>query len=110
VISVAVLESAPSRLVDDHRQHLGRFSGPLQTVNLIDASYHRLPRALRWLRLKEWQAIQVTTPSIFVSVALFDAKVMSLMQVKIYDRTRSEKIVHEWKLRPHDRSRCLAGR
>jgi len=33
-------------------------------------------------------------------VALFDAKLMQLMQVKIYDRERGEKIVHEWKLRP----------
>jgi hypothetical protein len=52
------------------------------------------------MRLKEWQAVQIASPRVFVNVALFDAKLMQLMQVKIYDRERGEKTVHEWKLRP----------
>ena len=94
------LEPAPARLVDDGRQRLGRFSGPPSQTNLIDARFLGLPRPLRRLRLKEWQAIQVSGPGLFANVALFDAKLMSLLQAKIYDRERGEKIVHEWKLRP----------
>ena len=43
---------------------------------------------------------QIATPELFVNAALFDAKLLQLLQVKIYDRARGEKIVHEWKLRP----------
>jgi len=94
------LEPAPDRLVEDGRQHLGRFSGPFAKTNLLDAPFMRLPRLLRRWRLKEWQAVQLAGPTVFANVALFDAKLMQLMQVKIYDRERGEKIVHEWKLRP----------
>lgn len=69
-------------------------------MNLLDAPYLRLPRALRRWRLKEWQAVQLTGPGVFVNLALFDAKLMSLLQAKIYEHARDAKIVHEWKLRP----------
>lgn len=94
------LEPAPARLVDDGRQHLGRFDGPPGRTNLLDARYRSLPRPLRWWRLKEWQAVQIAGERLFVNVALFDAKLMALVQVKIYDRTRGVKILHERKLRP----------
>jgi hypothetical protein len=94
------LAPAPARLVEDGRQTFGRFAGPIARTNLIDAALHHLPRPLRKLRLKEWQAVQVASPDVFLNVALFDAKLMSLLQAKIYDRARGEKIIHEWKLRP----------
>ena len=94
------LPAAPVNLVDHKHQHLGRFSSPPQHVNLIDAAYHHLPRPLRRLRLKEWEAVQLTGPGVFVCLALFDAKLMSLMQAKIYEHDRGVKTIHEWKLRP----------
>ena len=94
------LSPPPARLVDGGRQQLGRFSGPPGQTNLLDARFLRLPRPLRRWRLKEWQAVQVTGPGIFVNLALFDAKLMSLLQAKIYEHARGAKIVHEWKLRP----------
>ena len=90
----------PDSLVEDGRQHLGRFHGPPGRVNLIDAQYRRLPRALRRWRLKEWQALQIATPSLFVNLALFDAKLIQLLQVKVYDRVRATKHLHERQLRP----------
>ncbi len=92
--------SPPTQLVDDGRQHLGRFDGPVQRANLIDARLGAWPRPLRRMRLKEWQALQIATPSLFCNLALFDAKLMSLLQVKVYERARSEKHVREVKLRP----------
>ena len=97
---VTTLIPAPARLVDGGRQHLGRFAGPPGKTNLLDARYLGLPRPLRWARLKEWQAVQLSAPGVFVNVALFDAKLMSLMQAKVYEHARGAKIVHEWKLRP----------
>ncbi len=96
----ANLDPAPALLVEDGRQRFGRFSTPVVRANLLDARFHGLPRAVRRWRLKEWQALQITGPDLFASFALFDAKLMSLMQAKIYDRARGEKIEHEWKLRP----------
>jgi hypothetical protein len=93
-------ESPPPRLVEDNRQHLGRFHGPSVHANLLDAPYRRLPRLLRRWRLKEWQAIQIATPHLFVNAALFDAKLLQLLQVKVYDRIRNEKYLHERQLRP----------
>ena len=52
------------------------------------------------MALKEWQAIQIATPDLFVNAALFDAKLLQLLQVKIYDRTRGRKHLHERQLRP----------
>ncbi len=90
----------PPQLVEDGHTHLGRFDGPLARANLLDARYHGLPRPLRWLRLKEWQAFQIATRRLFVNVALFDAKVMALRQVKIYDRQTGTKYLAEQKLLP----------
>jgi len=89
----------PERLVENGRQQWGRFAGAVGRANLLDAKT-RWPRLVRRFRLKEWQALQIASPQAFVNVALFDAKWMSLVQAKIYDRQRGEKIVHEWKLRP----------
>lgn len=96
----AGFESPPAALVENGRQRLGRFDGPPQRANLLDADYKGLPRPLRWLRLKEWQAFQIATPRLFVNVALFNAKLMALLQAKIYDRTLGKKFIHEWKLSP----------
>jgi hypothetical protein len=90
----------PAALVENGRQHLGRFAGPPQRTNLIDAPYFHLPRPLRRWRLKEWQAFQIATPRLFVNLALFDAKLMALLQAKVYDRAEGQKHVHEWTLRP----------
>jgi hypothetical protein len=94
------LAAPPPRLVTDGRQHLGRFNAAPARNNLLDASYRGWPRALRWWRLKEWQAVQVSSPRLFANLALFDARLMQLRQVKVYDRERGIKHVHERKLPP----------
>ena len=93
-------QAPPSSLVADGRQQLGHFDGPPGRANLVDASYHRLPRMLRRWRLKEWQALQIAAPSVFVNLALFDAKLLQLLQVKVYDHASATKHVHERQLRP----------
>lgn len=95
-----VLAPPPARLVEDGRQQLGRFGGPAERNNLIDADYRSWPRAMRWWRLKEWQAVQVASPRLFANLALFDARLMQLRQVKVYDRAKGVKHIHERKLPP----------
>lgn len=78
----------------------GTFRGPIADVNLIDAQPWaiRVPRAARQLRLKEWQAFQFGNRGHFIAVALFNAKLLALAQVKVYDAQRLTKAVFEKKL------------
>lgn len=90
----------PPSLVHAGELMLGHWTGPPARTNLLDASYRHLPRPLRNLRLKEWQAVQVTSPGLFVNFALVDTKWVSLVQIKAYDRARGQKLLHERKLPP----------
>lgn len=94
-------EPPPTTLVDEAgRVRFGTFSGPIPKVNLLDAKPWSwpVPRALRAFRLKEWQAVQLGNRRYFVLVALFNAKLLALAQIKIYDRERRRKFVFERKL------------
>lgn len=95
--------AAPSALVEDGQVQLGTFSEPVSRVNLLDAPLTRrlpLPRPLRAQRLKEWQAYQLDSPTHFLCVALFNAKLLALAQVKLYDKTHQKKYLFERKLLP----------
>ena len=85
----------PPSLVHAGAVQLGRWTGPPARTNLIDAPYRHLPRRLRDLRLKEWQAVQVTSPTLFVNVALVNTKLVALVQVKAFDRAAGVKHLHE---------------
>lgn len=94
------LMEAPARVVEGGRIRFGTCDRPIGDVNLIDAQPWSVPvpRPLRALRLKEWQAFQLGSARWFVAVALFDAKLLGLAQVKVYDRERRTKHVFERKL------------
>ncbi len=94
------VESAPGELIRAGQQVYGRFRDTPARANLLDAPYLGLPRGMRRWRLKEWQAVQISTPELFMNLALFDAKLMSLVQIKIYDKRRGQKHVFERKLPP----------
>lgn len=100
-MSVRTIQPPPANLVDAQgRIRFGTYSGAIADVDLIDARPWSLPipRPLRALRLKEWQAFQLGSPRWFVAVALFNAKMLALVQVKVYDRERKQKYVFEHKL------------
>jgi len=90
----------PESLVEGGRVRFGTFAAAIEDVNLIDARPWALPvpRPLRALRLKEWQAFQLGNPRYFIVVALFNAKLLALAQVKIYDREQRRKYLFEHKL------------
>jgi hypothetical protein len=48
--------------------------------------------------LKEWQAVQLINDRWFAIIALFDAKLVSLVQAKFYDRVARRKFVFEKKV------------
>ncbi len=95
------LIQAPPELVTGGRFNHGSFNGPIERLNARDADvYPWLPKPLKGVRLKEWQAVQIGTPESFVLVALFNAKTMAIAQVKVFDKTTGEKTVFEKKLSP----------
>lgn len=90
-------------LVRDGRVQFGLFDRALGRANLHQADAYApfpLPYPLRVLRLKEWQAFQITHERFFFMIALFDAKFFSLVQIKVYDRVTKQKYVLEKKVAP----------
>jgi hypothetical protein len=100
------LEDPPLRLVTDGIIRFGTFSSRIPDVNLKDARRpfgFPMPRALKGLRLKEWQAFQLGNERYFILVVLYNQKVGCLTQVIWNDRVtgqshKYEKIGAPWKL------------
>ncbi len=101
---------APEKLVENGKYNLGCFNTPVRRANLIDytAPYKLpLPRALRGLQLREWQAFQIQGKDHFIMVAIYNAKKISLVQFIVYDiknnvKTKYEKKVPAWELNVPD--------
>jgi hypothetical protein len=92
------LEPAPARLVEHGRVRFGHFSSGVRHPNLLDAKKpfgFPMPRPLRAARLKEWQAMQLGNGRVFLHVALFQAKSIAMVQLKLYDRATKTKHVFE---------------
>jgi hypothetical protein len=92
-----------NRLVRNGVLRLGSFAEALDDANLIDSAPDCLrwvPRPIRYLRLKEWEAVQIGTPRFFLIVALFDAKFASMAQAKIYDKKTGTKYLIEHMVPP----------
>lgn len=92
------------RIVDeDGTVRFGQFDRPFDLVNLDDADAYRplpIPRLVKSMRLKEWQAFQISHPRYFLNVALFDARLVGLVQVKAFDRQTGKKYLFEKKVAP----------
>lgn len=97
------LQTARPALVNAGTTTFGTFDGPFEQVNPLDATAWGgvpVPRFLKSWRLKEWQAIQLSTERYFVCIALFNAKSLALAQIKIYDRANRKKVLFERKVAP----------
>jgi hypothetical protein len=93
----------PGSVVTNGRFNFGTYAAPFRQVNPLDADVVAgvpLPRAAKSLRLKEWQAIQIGSPRFFLNVALFNAKLLALVQVKCYERQERRKYLFERKVTP----------
>ena len=79
---------APERLVLDGSTLFGSWLGIPGRANLIDARPYPfpLPRAVKRLRLKEWQAIQAGDSEWFLMAVLYDAKFTSMASLDVWNR------------------------
>ena len=100
------ITAAPERLVENGKYNLGCFNTSVKQANLIDfPSPYRLPlpKALKALQLREWQAFQLRGKDHFIMIAIYNAKKISLVQFIVYDiknniKTKYEKKVGAWSL------------
>ena len=96
------LDVPPSALVSDGRLAFGSYSAPVQSVNLLDR-WSGPARRLHALRLKEWQAFQLSNDEHFVLGAVYDTKSLGLLQVVVVEKStgrvrRFEHKVPTWAL------------
>lgn len=77
--------SPPAALVEDGRYRFGTYDGPIARINPLDVAGTGpravVGRAARNRRLKEWQAFQLGNDEWFVLGAVYDTKLISLLQV-----------------------------
>lgn len=88
---------APEALVGDGNFNHGTFTKPIMNLNPLDARCYPipLPRVLKNLRLKEWQAYEMGKSDYFVFTVLYKAKSIALAQFIVYDRINKEKFLYE---------------
>ncbi len=84
----------PEALVRDGTLLLGSWEGIPGRANLLDirhAYHYPLPRFLKRLRLKEWQAIEAGDEDWFFLAVLYDAKFFSMAAVDLWNRKERKK-------------------
>lgn len=77
-------DAAPRSLVVDGRFRFGTYDGPVADVDLL----RRWRAPARWAhaaRLKEWQAFQLGDADRFVLGAVYDAKLLGLLQIVVVE-------------------------
>ncbi|HLP22389.1 MAG TPA: DUF2804 domain-containing protein [Chitinophagales bacterium] len=95
------ITTAPEQLVTNGNYNLGCFNTPVKKANLIDYPNPYklpLPKALKGLQLREWQAFQLHGKDHFIMVAIYNAKKISLVQFIVYDIKNNKKIKYEKKV------------
>jgi len=87
----------PQSLVSDGKFNLGTFNRPFNLLNPLDADCFDFPapKALKNLRLKEWQAYEMGNSHYFVFTVLYKAKSIAMAQFIIYDRINKKKYLYE---------------
>lgn len=98
------IHPAPRSLVTGGSINFGTFSTPFETVNPLDAARVfgiPLPRFIKNLRLKEWQAFQLGSKDYFILAVIYNQKVGTLVQFILCDKkngrmTKYEKKVPSW--------------
>lgn len=96
------LDAPPAALVSDGQIAFGSYSAPVRSLNLLD-HWSGPARTLHSLRLKEWQAFQLSNDEHFVLGAVYDTKTLGILQVVVVEKAtarvrRFEHRVPTWAL------------
>lgn len=90
-------------LVTKGQPHYGRHHQMIEHLNLLDRTLKfPIPKRIRKLRLKEWEAIQIFHKDFFLISAVLDAKMFGVVQSMCIDRRcRKKHIFHKKNSRKH---------
>ena len=92
------IEDAPDRLVTNGKINFGTFNGPIEIVNPLDAAGVfgvPVPRFVKYLRLKEWQAFQLGSEECFMLVVVYNQKGAALTQFIFFDKCEGAGLKYE---------------
>jgi hypothetical protein len=91
------LEQAPASLVSGGTFAFGSYDGLIADVD-IGRAWSRPTRAWHQVRTKEWQAFQVSGEDVFVLGAVYDAKILGLLQVVVVETSTGRTWRYEHKV------------
>ncbi len=94
------LKDTPPRMVVDGRvAEYGAFREPFREVNLLDVELEiagrKVPRAVREMRLKEWEHFGIISQEFYFGMVIFDAKFMGTSFFYAFNRMTGEFFEHE---------------
>jgi hypothetical protein len=93
-LSGKCFDNAPESVVTKGEFEYGRFGTLFGRANLLDVErpfLYRIPRLVKYWRLKEWQAFQFGDQRWFFFTSLYNAKTLSMALFYAYDRERKRR-------------------
>jgi len=91
----------PTAVVQNGKFNFGCYNAAIRHVNLLDATRPLglpLPRFLKNIQLREWQAFQIGNAEHFAMIAIYNTKKLSLVQFIYYDILNNKKYRYEKKV------------
>lgn len=97
----------PHAIVSDGKCQMGTFNSAFRDVNLLQLNKplgKDLPKPLNSLRLKEWQAIQISNEDWFICLAVYNTKSVGTAIIMAYNKSEQKMYRYEhkvpfWKLK-----------
>ena len=90
--------STPLDLVTAGQINFGCFSDSFKNINFLDTDKplgFPVPKFIKYLRLKEWQAFQLGNKNYFILIAVYNAKFISVNQFILYDKINKQLYKYE---------------
>ncbi len=90
--------SAPFDLVTQGQIQFGCFDDSIKNLNFSDTKRpfgFPVPKLFKYMRLKEWQAMQLGNENYFILIALYNAKALSVNQFILYDKEKKQIYKYE---------------
>lgn len=92
--------ATPKEIVTNGHCNMGTFNAPIEKVNPLDADSPlgiRLPKAIQNLRLKEWEAFQISNSEWFICLAVYNTKSLGTAIIMAYNRVEDALYRYETK-------------
>lgn len=99
------LNVPPAALVENGEYQFGTYRGPIPVINPLDIVSGSGPgaqvkRAIRNLRMKEWQAFQIGNEDWFILGAVYNAKALGLLRLVAVEKATQRSLTWSTYTRP----------